>query len=508
MSSASLSEAIICSTLRGAIPVDSIHPSITNPSDQDYLGRTWLRSMNTSAIDALRKSNMNGNTIVEFARQGMESLQAADPVLYGLLHREYDRQANSLTMVAASSIADPSVLICEGMVLGNVTTEGYPGHRFHAGCGIVDEIEQLAIERAKAAFRAQYANVQPHSGSTANEIVVFSLLSPGDTILGLDLDSGGHLTHGSKASVIGQYFNAIGYGLDEEGLIDYDQVYRLAQEFKPKLIISGASAYPRIIDFESFREIADAAGAYLLADISHIAGLVAADEHPSPIDHAHFTTTSTYKQLYGPRGGLILMGRDYDSPAPGGKETLSALIQRAVFPYFQGTPNLNCIGAKARALAILQTQGFKQLAKRIIADADALARSFVDRGYRVLTGGSDNHIVLIDVLANGITGVIAERALEECNIIVNKNRIPGEKKSAWVTSGIRLGTNSVAYRKMDADEMPKCADLIDIVLSTVEVLGNRDYRLDEEVKQSIRTDIKDICTRFPIPDYPMAGNSL
>jgi glycine hydroxymethyltransferase len=389
------------------------------------------------------------------------------------------------------------------MVVGNVTTEGYPGHRFHAGCEVVDEIEQLAINRAKMAFSAKYANVQPHSGSTANEVVIFSLLKPGETVLGLELNRGGHLTHGSKASVIGRYFNAIGYGLSEEGFIDYDRVYELAMQYKPKLIISGASAYPREIDFKRFREIADEAGAYLLADISHIAGLVAAGEHPSSIDAAHFTTTSTYKQLYGPRGGLILMGRDYESPGPSGSGTLEQLIQKGVFPYFQGTPSLNSISAKARAFAMIMTPEFKQLAKRIVLDAKALAKRLVDKGHEVLTGGTDNHMILMDVRAKGVTGVIAERAMEECNIIVNKNRIPGEKMSAMVTSGLRLGTNSLALRGMGEVEMSQCAELIDIVLSNVRALGDTEYELEEMVKFSVQADVQELCERFPIPHYPV-----
>lgn len=445
---------------------------------------------------------VNKTILAKFAHRGIELLYRDDPVLFEVLDQEYRRQNNTLAMVAASSIADPSVLACEGMITGNVTTEGYPGARFHAGCAFVDEIERLAIERAKQAFQARYANVQPHSGTSANQVVIFSLLKPGETILGLDLDSGGHLTHGSKASVSGQYFNAIGYGLDDEGLIDYDQVACLAHQWKPKLIICGASAYPRVINFKRFREIADEVGAFLLADISHIAGLVVAGEHPSPVDHAHFTTTSTYKQLYGPRGGLILIGRDADTPGPDGKKTLPEIIQRAVFPFFQGTPNLNAIAAKARALAMVLTPEFKTLARRIVADARVLAKSFADKGYKVLTGGSDNHMVLIDVLANGITGVIAERALEECNIIVNKNRIPGDKKSALVTSGMRLGANSLALRGMGESEMPQCADLIHQVLSSVKVFGEREYELDKAVMEFVRAEVRQLCNCFPIHRYP------
>jgi len=442
--------------------------------------------------------------LFQFAQHGLELLQQRDEPLYRLLAREYDRQNNVLAMVAASSVADPSVLICEGMTTANVTTEGYPGARFHAGCEVVDEIEELAIARAKAAFRAQYANVQPHSGTSANGVVIFSLLKPGDTILGLELNSGGHLTHGSSASVVGQYFNAIGYGLNDAGFIDYEQARRLALQHKPKLIICGASAYPRTIDFKRFREIADEVGAYVMADISHIAGLVVAGAHPSPIDHAHFTTTSTYKQLYGPRGGLILIGRDHETLAPGGKRTLPEMIQRAVFPFFQGTPNLSAIAAKARALALACAPEFQRLAQRIVANAKTLAESFVAKDYRVLTGGTDNHMALMDVFTSkGITGVIAEKALEECGVIVNKNRIAGDKKSVHVTSGVRLGTNTLALRGMGANEMRACAELIDKILSTLKPTSEGTYELNRVEQEAFQAQARELCRAFPLPQYPL-----
>ncbi len=442
---------------------------------------------------------MSSAALAQLAQRGIDRLAAEDPTLCALLAQEQRRQADVLTMVAASSFADPSVLICEGMATTNVTTEGYPGARFHAGCEIVDKIERLAIERAKTAFRARYANVQPHSGTSANGAVIFGLLEPGDTLLGMDLDCGGHLTHGSKASVTGQYFNSVAYGLNQDGLIDYDQVHELAVRYEPKLMICGASAYPRVIDFERFREIADDVGAYLLADISHSAGLVVADQHPSPIDHAHFTTTSTYKQLYGPRGGLILMGNDVDAPAPDGKRTLSGLMQRAIFPFFQGTPNLSAIAAKARALAMVATPAFEELAARIVADARALADAFGGRGYRVLTGGTDNHMVLIDVLARGMTGIVAERAMEACGIIINKNRIPGDAKSATITSGIRLGTNSLALRGMGPEMMSQCADVADRVLCAVTTHGDREFELDPEQRLFVQEEVRRLCREFPIP---------
>lgn len=433
--------------------------------------------------------------------RGVERLRSGDPVLYELLAREHRRQSETLTMVAASSIADPAVLACEGTALLNTTTEGYPGARFHAGCEVVDAIERIAIERARHAFGAQYANVQPHSGTSANQIVMFALLRAGDTVLGLDLDAGGHLSHGSRASVSGAYFHAVAYGVDAAGRIDMGEVRRLALEHRPRLIVAGASAYPRGIDFGAFRDIADEVGAYLLADISHVAGLVAAGEHPSPIDHAHFTTTSTYKQLFGPRGGLVLMGRDHDAPAPDGRGTLASLVQRAAFPYFQGTPNLASIAAKASALARVASPEFLVVARRITAGARALAAALAARGYTLVSGGTDNHIVLVDVSARGLTGVIAERALEACGIVVNKNRIPGDRRSALVTSGVRFGTNGLALRGIGPGEMPFCAELVDRVLSAVRPLSEREFALDPVVAAGVRTDAAALCARFPIPGY-------
>ena len=452
---------------------------------------------------------MNTESVLgTLAQHGMEHLWQEDQPLYGLLEAEYMRQMNSLVLVASSSIVHPSVLACEGQIAVNVTAEGYPGHRYHAGCEFVDGIEQLAIDRAKIAFGAQYANVQPHSATSANYIVMASLLRPGDTILGMELQFGGHLTHGSKVSLSGQYFNAYGYGLGPDELIDYEQVARLAREHRPKLIICGATAYSRPIDFHRFREIADETGAFLLADISHTAGLVIAGLHPNPINEAHFTTTCTHKQLYGPRGGLIMMGRDHSSLGPDGKRTLAETIQRAVFPFLQGAPILNAMAAKARALAIAVTPEFRTLAERIVSNARVLGQCFFERGYRVISGGSSNHIVLLDVASRGLTGVIAERALEQSGIIVNKNRIPGDNKSALVTSGVRLGTNTVAARGMGAAEMEECVQLIDRVLDAIEVLGDREYHLDSSIAESVRAEVKTLCGRFSLPDYPSLNNEV
>ncbi len=437
-----------------------------------------------------------------FVQAAVERLQQSDPELCRILQDEYERQANSLTMVASSSIADPSALICEAMPTMNVTAEGYPGARFHAGCKHIDEIENLAIERAKSAFGARFANVQSMSATSANEVVMFSVLQPGDKLLGLDLDAGGHLTHGSKASISGRVFDAIGYGLTKTEEIDYDGMRALALEHRPKLIICGTTAYPRRIDWERFRAVADEIDAYLLADITHIAGLVVAGLHPSPIDHAHFTTTCTHKQLYGGRGGLILMGRDFDQTSPGGTTTLSNLIQKRVFPYFQGAPNQSAIASKARGLAWVQGAEFKEVAQRIVSLSKALAQAFMDKGYRVITGGTDNHIVVVDVLAAGITGVNAEKALEDCGIVVNKNRIPYDVKPPAVTSGIRLGTNGLAIRKMQPSDMIECVDLIHEVLRSLQQTTDTSYRLDPELRASVTRSIRAICERRPISTYP------
>ncbi len=439
--------------------------------------------------------------LVEFAGWSASLLASADPILYGLLSREWERQNHTLMMIAAASVAHPSVLACEGTALMNLTTEGYPGRRFHAGCEVIDEIERLAIQRAKAVFGACYANVQPHSGTSANLCVIMAVLSPGDTLMGLDLEAGGHLSHGSIASVVGRYFNAIGYGLDHDGRIDYDQVYELARLHRPKLIICGASSYSRIIDFKRFREIADATDAFLLADISHIAGLVAAGEHPSPINHAHFTTTSTYKQLYGPRGGLILMGRDAEAPSPLGRGTLGQLMQRAVFPSAQATPNMAAIAAKARALDRVGTDAFRKLARQIVLNAKALAEALTDRGYKVLTGGTDNHMVIVDVGERGMTGVVAERALEECGILVNRNRIPGDHRPASIASGLRFGTNSLASRGMAGLEMHYCSELVDATLKATTLLADDTYNLDPIRRRNVSMTVRDLCRSFPLPGY-------
>lgn len=444
---------------------------------------------------------MSGDPLRQLIDTGLARLSERDPELYDVLLREHGRQANTLSLVASSSVVDPSVLASQASVAVNVTAEGYPGHRYHAGCEVVDDLETLAIERAKALFRARYVNVQPHSATTANYAVLSALLRPGDVLLGMALDQGGHLTHGSPAGYAGQYFTAVGYGLSDYGLIDYDQVARLAAEHRPRVIVCGATAYPRVIDFARFRRIADSVGAYLVADISHTAGLVVAGLHPSPIEHAHVTTTCTHKQLFGPRGGLILCGPDADAPAPRGPGTLANFLQRTVFPFYQGAPVLNAIAAKAAALALAGTPEFRATAHRIVQTATAFAARMVGLGHRVISGGTDNHIVLVDLAPLGLTGAVAELALEECRIVVNKNRVPGDRTPALVTGGIRIGTNGVASRGLGGREAAHCAELVDAVLRAVRPLGERDYELSTGVRQATRAAVAGLCSAFPLPGY-------
>jgi glycine hydroxymethyltransferase len=431
---------------------------------------------------------------------GLASLQSNDNELFLCLAKERARQATTLSMVASSSFADPSVLVCAGAAISNLTTEGYPGGRYHGGSAVADEVELLAIERAKRAFRAQYANVQPHSCSSANYAVIFSLLDPGDTLLGLDLKAGGHLTHGAKVSCSGRYFRSLAYGLDDDGLIDYESARKLAETHRPKLIFCGASAYPRQIRFEVFRNIADSVGAILLADISHIAGLVVAGLHPSPIDVAHITTTSTYKQLFGPRGGLILMGRDRNYRTSAGV-TLEVTVQKGIFPFFQGTPDLAAIAAKARALHLVTHKDFVVVSRRILANARALANALARRRYVILTAGTDNHIVLVSLRGKKLSGVVAERALEECGLIVNKNLINGDDRPSGICSGVRLGTNTLAARGMKEIDMEKCAELIDQVLGSLTIISDSEYVLSPIVKSSVLGEVRALCQKFPMPGY-------
>ncbi|WP_051722475.1 serine hydroxymethyltransferase [Streptomyces albus] len=438
--------------------------------------------------------------------QGIATLRRDDPELFELLEREHLRQTETLSLVASSGGTDASVMAVVGSSIVNVTAEGYPGKRYHAGCQYVDRAEELAVARAKKVFGARYVNVQPHCASFANHTVMQALLKPGDTILGMALDQGGHLTHGSPVNLSGKLFDVHSYGLDEKGLIDYGQLRELALEHRPRMIVCGTTSYTRVVDFDRIRAVADEVGAYVLADVTHIAGLVAAGLHPSPIDAAHFTTTCTFKQLYGPRGGLIMMGRDADRTGDGDSRTLSQRIQSAVFPLMQGSPEVHTIAAKARAMGRLLRPEFKELAGRIRADADALASALSRRGYEVIGGGTDNHIVLFRVPPH-LNGLAAERALESCHILVNKNKIPGDTRGATVASGVRLGSNTVALRRMGPAQMERCAALIDTVLTGARALPGDGAELPGEVREQVTASVRELCRDFPLP-YVTATENL
>ncbi|MFJ2830263.1 serine hydroxymethyltransferase [Streptomyces sp. NPDC087263] len=463
------------------------------------LRQTGTRS--GSAVDTDSNPNPNpGSAQTLLLHQGAALLSRTDPELALVLDREVGEQAGTLAMVASASIANPAVLAAGGAALSNVTAEGYPGARYHPGAARFDAVERLAVDRAKQAFGARYANVQPHSCSSANQAVLAALVPPGGVLLALDLDSGGHLTHGSAASVTGRHYRAVHYGLDEQGFIDYEQVAELALAHRPKVLIAGASAYPRTLDFARFRAIADSVGAYLVADISHIAGLVATGEHPSPIDLAHITTTSTYKQLGGPRGGLILIGQEHRTPGPDSRRTpLEKLMQRAVFPQSQGTPSPASIAAKAHALKLVAEPAFKATMRLVVDNAVALAEDLAGLGYRVLAGGTDNHMVLLDILDRGITGVVAERALEDCGILTNRNRIPKDTKAPLVASGLRLGTNVLSQRGMGPAQMRVCAGLLHEVLTATTVLGDAEFRTDPVVRDRVAAEVAALCRTHPLP---------
>jgi len=441
---------------------------------------------------------MTSSYMMEYLNRGIGTLGRDDPVLSQILAQEYRRQCEYLSLVASSGGTDPSVLAVLGSPIINVTAEGYPGQRFHAGCRYVDQAEQLAIDRAKKAFGARFANVQAHCASFANHAVMQAVLQPGATILGMALDQGGHLTHGAPVNLSGRLFKVHSYGVDRRGFIDYEQLSELAHAHRPRMIICGTTSYTRIIDFGRVRAIADAVGAYVLADITHIAGLVVAGLHPNPIDVAHFTTTCTFKQLYGPRGGLIMMGAEADTLGDDGKRTLSQKIQSAVFPLLQGAPEVHTIAAKARALGRVLQPEFVELMQRVRTNANALAAALSTRGYEVVGGGSDNHIVMFRV-PEGLSGAIAERALEDCNIVVNRNKVPGDARGAAVGTGVRLGTNTVSLRGMGPVQMERSAALIDEVLSHVRPRSETTFDGVDAVQERVISNVSELCRSFPLP---------
>ena len=407
------------------------------------------------------------------------NIRQQDPAVYDAMMRELQRQRDHIELIASENFVSPAVMEAMGSHLTNKYAEGYPGARYYGGCQYVDEVENLARDRAVQLFGAEHANVQPHSGSQANVAVYLALLKPGDTILGMDLSHGGHLTHGSKASISGKYFNACFYGVDPETeTIDYDKVRQRAEECRPKLIIAGASAYPRFIDFKRMREIADSVGAYLMVDMAHIAGLVAAGEHPSPVPYAHVVTTTTHKTLRGPRGALILC-----------KEELKKKIDSAVFPGTQGGPLMHIIAAKAVCFGEALKPEFKAYQHQTVLNAAALAKALSEQGLRLVSGGTDNHLMLVDVMSKGRTGMEVQELLDMANITANKNTIPFDTQSVKLTSGMRFGTPAVTTRGMKEPEMAQIAQMI------ARLIDEGEGAVAQVKEQTI-----ELCRAFPL--YP------
>jgi glycine hydroxymethyltransferase len=407
------------------------------------------------------------------------TLQAFDPEVAHALAGEKKRQQDHLELIASENYVSRAVLEAQGSVLTNKYAEGYPGKRYYGGCEHVDVVEELARTRAQQLFGADHTNVQPHSGASANLAVYLATLKPGDTILGMNLAHGGHLTHGAPVSISGKYFRAVSYGVSREsGYLDYDEVETLAQKYKPRLLVAGASAYPRIIDFAAFRQIADRAGAYLMVDMAHIAGLVAAGIHPSPVPHAEFVTTTTHKTLRGPRGGMILCRREY-----------AAAVDKAVFPGLQGGPLMHVIAAKAVSLKEALQPDFAVYAKQVVANARTLASCLLAHGFNLVSGGTDNHLLLVDLRNKGLTGRQAEEALGRAGITVNKNTVPFDTESPFVTSGIRIGTAAVTTRGMKEREMEEIAVLIARILNKTG---------DEKMQEQVRHQVAALCAAFPL----------
>ena len=412
------------------------------------------------------------------------ALNETDPEVARLIEKEIERQSDGLELIASENFVSPAVMEAMGTPLTNKYAEGLPGKRYYGGCEFVDQIEQLAIDRAKALFNAEHANVQPHSGAQANQAVFFALLKPGDVFLGLDLSQGGHLTHGSPVNFSGILYQAVHYGVTDQGWIDMDAVRKLAREKHPKMIVAGASAYARTLDFPAFADIAKEVSAYFMVDMAHIAGLVATGVHPSPVPHADVVTTTTHKTLRGPRAGLILS-----------KEIHAKAIDKAVFPGLQGGPLEHVIAAKAVALKEAADPAFTQYAKQVVANAKTLAQALIDRGYQVVSGGTDTHLMLVDLRNKNLTGKVAEKALDLAGITVNKNTVPKETQSPFVTSGIRIGTPAVTTRGFKEPEMHRVAQLIDRVLSAP---------TNTDAARSVREDVRELTTAFPLYPVPEA----
>ena len=409
----------------------------------------------------------------------LDALQATDPEVYAAIDAEEERQRNKLLLIASENFASPAVLAAQGSLMTNKYAEGYPGKRYYGGCQHVDTVEELAIQRCKQIFGAEHVNVQPHSGSQANMAAYLSVLKPGDTILGMDLAQGGHLTHGSKVNFSGMIFRAFSYGVDRQTeTIDYDAVRKLAEECRPRMIVVGASAYARTLDFPKFEAIAKGVGAYLMVDIAHIAGLIASGLHPNPIPYADFVTTTTHKTLRGPRGGVVMCKAEH-----------AKAVDKFVFPGMQGGPLMHVIAAKAVAFKEALSPSFKRYQQQVIANARVLAQGLLDRSYKIVSGGTDTHLMLVNLTNKGITGKEADAALDAAGLIVNKNAVPYDEKPPAVASGIRLGTPIVSTRGMKEAEMKEIVGLIDRVLQ---------HRHDTAVLERIRDQAKALCSRFPI----------
>jgi glycine hydroxymethyltransferase len=406
----------------------------------------------------------------------LEWIDSVDPEVAKVIRQELKRQNNNIELIASENFTSPAVMEAQGTVLTNKYAEGYPDKRYYGGCEFVDQVEDLARERAKQIFGAEHVNVQPHSGSQANQAVYFATLNPGDLVLGMDLSHGGHLTHGSPVNLSGKYYNFVHYGVGREtGTIDYEEVRELATKHMPKMIVAGASAYPRIIDFEAFREIADQVGALFMVDMAHIAGLVAAGLHPSPVPYADFVTTTTHKTLRGPRGGIILCKQKY-----------AAAVDKAIFPGIQGGPLMHVIAAKAVALQEALQPEFVTYQKNVVANAAALAEGLMQYDFNLVSDGTDNHLMLVDLRNKHITGKEAEQRLDEIGITVNKNTVPFDTEKPFITSGIRIGSPAVTTRGFDTEAMRGIADIINLTLTT------DDY--EEEARQRVH----DLCERFPL----------
>lgn len=415
-------------------------------------------------------------------------LKDQDPEIHGAIRHELGRQQNTIELIASENIVSRAVLEAQGSVLTNKYAEGYPGKRYYGGCEFVDVVEDLAIERAKKLFNCAYANVQPHSGSQANQAVYFALLNPGDKVLGMRLDHGGHLTHGMKLNQSGKWFDFAHYGVsDKNQQIDFDEVRRLALEHKPKMIVCGASAYARSIDWAAFRKIADEIGAYLFVDMAHYAGLIAAGVYPSPLNHAHIVTTTTHKTLRGPRGGMILTN----------DEEIGKLINKSVFPGIQGGPLMHVIAAKAVSFGEALQPEFTVYAKQVVANARMLAATLMENGYDIVSGGTDSHMMLVDLRAKKLTGVLCEKALDRAGLTCNKNAIPYDPEKPMTTSGIRLGTPAGTTRGFKEAEFKQIAELIVRVLDGLAASGEEG---NAAIEQAVRKDVEALCKRFPI--YP------